>query len=778
MFCSKISSILASSNARFMLKNILISSFILLIFNLLPYNCFSQKAGDKISGEIIVQLKDASGLQHLEKEYASFGLVLQETLSVRMHIALLRYDPTKIQSNILLQGIKNSKFVVHAQENHLIELRESSENQPDDLYFGYQWNMNNIGVDGGLAGADIDALRAWDITTGGNTVLGDTIVVAVVDGGSSLGHLDLNLFKNRNETPGNGIDDDENGYIDDYDGWNAYINSGVIPEHAHGTHVSGIVGARGNNTRGVTGVNWNVKILPVAGSSTQESTVIKAYAYVYEMRSLYNETQGEKGAFIVATNSSFGVNNGQPDDYPIWGAMYDSLGTLGILNAAATANSNVNVDIAGDIPTAFDSPWLITVTNTTNQDIKFSSAGYGAESIDLGAPGTQIYSTKLNNTYAYSTGTSMASPHIAGATALLFAAADSTFMEEYMVNPAAKVLDIKQFILQGTDPLEDLQGKTVSGGRLNIYNSLLLMQNPVYLTLDKENIQMILPQNATGNDEFTIKNNGSDTIILHLALPDQTDWIHLSGDTFSLAPSDSVVVSTMISATMNTGSYQSEIQIYNNETYFKSVQVKLIVFSPEIQIETNQLSLILPVDTVSDSLINVFNPMPVSAFIELSSLNGSSWLSSEPDTITIGSGESIDLQLHINTNGLLKGNYTETLNIDAGIAGLYPINLALQVYDPSAVAENQNRDEAIKVSPNPFSHTLVFEFSAKYDFATELMVVNSEGQLVYSKILTGPSGSFEWNGKSNNGNICPSGVYRYSIANNGKILANGSVIKQ
>jgi hypothetical protein len=769
---------LAASNTQIMLKNILVSGFIFLIFNFLPHYSFAQKAGDKIPGELIVQLKDLSDIQLLEKEYASFGLVLHEILSARMHIVLFHYEPSKVQSDFLLKGIKKSKSVIQAQENHQIELRESTENQPDDLYFGLQWNMNNIGADGGLAGADIDALRAWDITTGGLTAFGDTIVVAVVDGGSSLGHLDLNLFKNRNEIQGNGIDDDENGYIDDYNGWNAYNNSGQIPEHAHGTHVSGIVGARGNNTMGVTGVNWNVKILPIAGSSTQESTVIKAYSYVYEMRSLYNETHGEKGAFIVTTNSSFGVNNGQPDDYPIWGAMYDSLGTLGILNAAATANANVNVDVAGDIPTAFESPWLITVTNTTNQDIKFSSAGYGVLSIDLGAPGTQIYSTKLNNTYAYSTGTSMASPHIAGATALLFAAADSSFMEEYQAHPEAKILEIKQFLLQGTDPLEDLQGKTVSGGRLNLYNSLILMQNPVYLSLDKENIHLFLPQNSVGTDEFTVKNNGSDTVNLRLTLPNQANWILLSGDTFSLAPSDSVVVSTMISATMDPGSYQTEIQIYNNETYFKSVHVKVIVYNPEIQPATDHLSLILPVDTVSDSLIHIFNPMPVGAFIELSSLNGSSWLTFEPDTITIGANESIDLQLHINTNGLLKGNYTETVNINAGIAGLYPINIGLQVYDPSAVSENPSRSNTITVSPNPFISKVVFEFSTQNNSAAELVIVNSKGQQVYTKNLSSIAESFEWNGKSNSGKVCSSGVYQYTITQNGKIMASGSLIKR
>ena len=343
----------------------------------------AQQPGEIIPGEIIVQLRQTDDLTQLEKSFSSVDLQVMEMISKRLHLFLVGFNPVKVDGEFMLSSLKNSPVVLKAQYNHRVELRESIENWPDDTNFGQQWDMHNTGENGGVAGADIDALRAWDITTGGVTALGDTIVVAVIDGGCSINHADLNLFKNRNEIMSNGIDDDENGYIDDYHGWNAYNNSGTIPDHAHGTHVSGSVGARGNNGIGVSGVNWNVKVLPIAGSSTVESVVIKAYAYAYEMRALYDQSLGQKGAFIVATNSSFGVNNGQPEDYPVWEAMYDSLGSLGILNAGATANANVNVDVVGDIPTAFDTPWLITVTNTTNKDEKFSVAAYGTNTIDL-----------------------------------------------------------------------------------------------------------------------------------------------------------------------------------------------------------------------------------------------------------------------------------------------------------------------------------------------------------------------------------------------------------
>ena len=132
--------------------------------------------------------------------------------------------------------------------------------------------------------------------------------MAIVDGGADLNHVDIDFFKNIHEIPNNGQDDDGNGYIDDYDGWNAYSNNGNIPSSSHGTHVAGISAAIGNNGTGIAGVNWGVKVMPIAGSSSNESVVVNAYGYVLEMRSTYNETDGAFGAFVVATNSSFGVD--------------------------------------------------------------------------------------------------------------------------------------------------------------------------------------------------------------------------------------------------------------------------------------------------------------------------------------------------------------------------------------------------------------------------------------------------------------------------------------
>jgi hypothetical protein len=489
--------------------------------------------GDKpyVEGQIMIKLHSdlpQSQQQMLNTVLADFqpaGLGLVEKLSDRLDIFLLSFNPLLVDENHLLADIKVHPYVELAQFNHYIQPRQLI---PNDEFFGLQWNMNNTGQTGGTNDADIDAPEAWETGNSGVTATGDTIIVAIVDDGFDLAHEDLSFWKNYQDIPGNGIDDDSNGYIDDYDGWNSWTNSGEIIMKDHGTHVSGIAAAQGNNSVGVTGVNMHVKIMPVVGSATVESIVVAGYAYVVEMRSLYNETDGEKGAFIVSTNSSFGVNNGNPADYPIWGAMYDSLGVRGILSAAATANANINVDEDGDIPTAFPSDYLITVTNTDNNDVKSNFAGYGATTIDLGAPGTAIYSTRQSNAYGYKTGCSMSSPHVAGAVAYMFSVASQEFMTAYHHDPTGMALVIKQYILDGTDPLPSLDGITVTGGRLNIYNAAQKMLDPE-ITFNPLSVLEVLAPEKIDSMDLSFTNNSSVPINYSITYPDAIDWMSLTG---------------------------------------------------------------------------------------------------------------------------------------------------------------------------------------------------------------------------------------------------------
>jgi len=449
---------------------------------------FAQNA-QRIPGEIIVQLfKDASVENVITKINSDNGLQLtkNKTLSERLNIYAIKFDEEIIDEEKVYNLFFTHPLVANVQFNHIT----SQRSLPDDPLFYQQWNMFNDGTTGGLEDSDIDAELAWDITTGGLTATGDTIVVALVGEGAEFDHEDLNYWKNYNEIPLNLIDDDGNGFIDDYDGWNSTDTNGIVPDNRfHGSHVAGIIGAKGNNGIGVTGINWDVKILPVYNISN-EADAVASYSYVFVMRELYDQTDGTKGAFIVATNSSFGVDFGNPDSFPIWCAMYDSLGTLGILSVGATANFTANIDVILDIPTACPSNHLITVTNTDKADNLFIAA-YGANSIDLGAPGQLVYSTQLDNLYGFQSGTSMSAPHVAGTIALLFSATCEKFMLDYKYDPSSMALLVKDYILNGVDFVEDLNGITVSNGRLNAFHAL---NNLVETGYCSDNI--IVDQNA------------------------------------------------------------------------------------------------------------------------------------------------------------------------------------------------------------------------------------------------------------------------------------------
>lgn len=516
---------------------------------------------DVIPGKVLVQFskvdRQASIVSSLESKYEYTGLKAEKCLSEQLGIWLLSFDTKRSSQRILLNRLKRESLVENAQFEHYMSLRE---NIPDDTQFEDQWALKNTGQSSGIPGSDIDATFAWDVSTNtGVSIMGDTLVMAIVDDGFSLGHEDMLYWKNRQEIPNNGVDDDNNGYEDDYDGWNAYYGSGYIQPKDHGQHVAGIAGARGNNGKGVCGVNWNAYVMPVAGSSQEESTVVEAYAYVYNMRLLYDQTNGMKGAYVVVTNSSFGVDYGNPDDYPIWEAMYDSLGSLGILSVAATTNGPWNVDDLGDIPTSFPTDFLIGVTNTTNKDEKNLGAGWGPASIDLGAPGKGILSTRIPNTYGYKTGTSMAAPQVTGSIALMFSAADEAFMQRYAEEPEVLALFMKDLLLDGVDTLPGFDTLCVSGGRLNVNNAIRKLINP-HIGLPMDTLRVFMAPDSIREDTLTITN------LLGIELPYEAEiqampsWISYSTPTGLLAPNGTEELIFLFDATAYAyGKYYCEV---------------------------------------------------------------------------------------------------------------------------------------------------------------------------------------------------------------------------
>lgn len=451
-----------------LMKNV----FFLLLFSGLTSVLSAQVAGsDQLvkhrSGELIVHLVKGADVEQLVAELNRLPVSLGSVTAIRPIVKnwnyhLLGFDEQQVDPAALMNAALANPKVHSVQQNHQVEYRGLEPNDPD---WFQQSDMTLI-----------NAPDAWQTSTGGLTQNGDTIVVAILEKGILFSHPDLapNRYWNWKDKSGDGVDNDQNGFIDDFGGWNvADYNDGTGNNGAHGTGVAGIIGAVGNNNVGVTGVNWNVKMMNVTGVDYDDD-IIEAYYYVYTMRKLYNETNGAKGAFIVATNASFGYNNQWPNSNPnftTWCNLYDSLGVVGVLNMGATTNQDTDVDSQGDMPTSCPSEFLVAVTNINKLGSRVPS-GYGQASIDLGSPGTGTYSTTNvgGNTPGYGVigGTSAATPHVTGAVALLYSLGCEAFTSDAVSNPAACARRVRDVILNNTEPNASLEGITVTGGHLDL----------------------------------------------------------------------------------------------------------------------------------------------------------------------------------------------------------------------------------------------------------------------------------------------------------------------
>ena len=343
-----------------------------------------------------------------------------------------------------LQLLRRDPNVEYAEPNYIYSVSLT----PNDPFFPQLWSLNSNSQPGGI---DIDAPLAWDTRTASD------VVVGVIDTGIDYNHEDLvaNMWTNPGETAGNNIDDDGNGFVDDIHGWD-FVNNDNDPadDYGHGTHVAGTIGAVGNNGVGVTGVAWNIKIasLKFIGSSGYGTLEDAVRALTY----------AEMMGFAITNNSWAGGGYSQ--------ALYDAISAAnsnGHLFVAAAGNSSQNMDSVPDYPAGYNLDNIISVAATDSSDGMAYFSNYGAMSVDLGAPGVFVYSTVPKGMcilcspsgYSYLSGTSMASPHVAGVAALL-----------WTQRPTLSNLGVKNAILAGTDPVPSLFGKTVSGGRLNLYN--------------------------------------------------------------------------------------------------------------------------------------------------------------------------------------------------------------------------------------------------------------------------------------------------------------------
>jgi Subtilase family/Fervidolysin N-terminal prodomain len=370
-----------------------------------------------------------------------------------IHGALVSVAPQRTAQAI--RTLERDGRVAYAEPNFVLHA-----DVPNDPFVNQLWGLDNFGQtvnwSTGTPDADIDAREAWSVSTGSPNV-----VVAVIDTGVDLAHPDLaaNIWVNPGEDCAgcrtNGLDDDGNGYVDDWRGWD-FVNGDNNPtdDQGHGTHVSGTIAAVGNNGVGVVGVTWSTRIMPLkflgADGSGTTADAISAILYA-----------NAKGVPIL--NNSWG---GGEFSQALLDAI-DETDANGGLFVAAAGNDYSNTDVEPFYPSAYAAPNVVSVEATDAFDRKAWFSNYGARTVDLGAPGTNIYSTWRGGTYRFADGTSMAAPHVSGAAALAKA-----------VFPDASGVGLKALLLRSVDPISALAGTTRTAGRLNVFRAASCLGSP------------------------------------------------------------------------------------------------------------------------------------------------------------------------------------------------------------------------------------------------------------------------------------------------------------
>jgi uncharacterized repeat protein (TIGR01451 family) len=402
-----------------------------------------------VPGEVVVRFRGDSSAVRATKKSGSYAESAIDNAGRQISIQVERLD----RGPELVEGLR----LVHVAPEETAPAIETLRARPDVLYaepnyirralklpndprFPEMWGLKNSGqaVDSGghpgSPGNDIRAEQAWDLTTGSKDV-----VVGIVDEGIDINHEDLrdNIWTNTAEIPGNGIDDDGNGFVDDVNGWDFAHNDNSVFDYTqptyppspdftgdiddHGTHVAGIIGATGNNGIGVVGVNWQVSLMPLKFLQSEGGTtadLLKALSYAKMMRDLWMSSGGTKGANIRVLNNSYGGGGFSQAELDAIRALGDD----GILFVVAAGNEALDNDMFPTYPANYLSTNLISVAASNGSGLRASFSNYGSGSVNMTAPGDHILSTTPKNTYDFFSGTSMATPYVAGSAALICAA--------------------------------------------------------------------------------------------------------------------------------------------------------------------------------------------------------------------------------------------------------------------------------------------------------------------------------------------------------------------
>ncbi|MBT6053884.1 MAG: S8 family serine peptidase [Planctomycetaceae bacterium] len=399
----------------------------------------------------------------------------------------------------------------------------------NDPRYGDLYGLHNTGQSGGTTDADIDAPEAWQVSTGSRD-----LIVGVIDTGIDYTHPDLaaNMWVNPGEIAGNGIDDDANGFVDDVHGYDFANDDGdPFDDNGHGTHCAGTIGGVGNNGVGVVGVNWEVSLMGLkfldANGSGSTSDAIQAVNYATMMKNQYGQN-------VRVTSNSWGGGGSSS----AMRQAIESGAEAEIVFIAAAGNDGMNNDTNPQYPASYTSDAVISVAATDRNDALANFSNYGATGVDIAAPGVGIVSTTPGNSYASFSGTSMATPHVAGAVALALA-----------VDPTLTVSQLRSGLLGTVDAVAGLVGKTVTGGRLNV--------GRLVESLSSEPTVPLPPSGLNASDGSTL---GSVRVSWGSSLSAESYTLWRNG-------TDDASTATIIADSLSTTSYQ-DVAADVNETYY------------------------------------------------------------------------------------------------------------------------------------------------------------------------------------------------------------------
>ncbi len=500
-FCFAEDAPIHSSN--FFTKNNIMKTYynctsILLAVLCFSFSCLYGQTVDYVPGQVLIKMKQGKSAAQKNALKSQMEASVLKTFP-QLGVELWKVDAAQKKADIqtLVSQYQNHPDVEFIEPDYIVSIGVTTPNDPS---FGNLWGQNNTGQNGGTPDADIDAPEAWDIATESPDV-----VVAIIDTGIDWAHEDLidNIWQNLGEDadgdgkvlewsgsswifdPGdeNNIDDDGNGFTDDFVGWDFRNNdNNPYDGNSHGTHVAGTVGASGNNNIGVVGVTWKVqlaglKFLSDAGSgATSDGASALNYAVAMGM---------------PISNNSWGGGSYSATMYQ---ALQNADANGHLFFAAAGNNYGNNNDTNPHYPSTYDNDNLVAVASTTRTDGLSIFSNIGINTVDLGAPGSSIYSCVPMNNYGTKSGTSMATPQVAGACALLWGQYPNKTAEE-----------IKEALLNSTDNISALNGKCLTEGRLNVYAAMTYFGTPPPVTGCRydDSLDLVALYNSAGGASWT-----------------------------------------------------------------------------------------------------------------------------------------------------------------------------------------------------------------------------------------------------------------------------------